>query len=624
MPLLRTLGEVRLDGGAAALASRRKDLTLLAYLARRMPRSATRAELATLLWEDREDAKARQSLRQALLDLKRVLGPGLVLDGDSVRLESGLRVDAQAFEEELARGNPAGAVEWWGGDFLAGMDDVGGEGFRGWVEAEREALRRQLAMACEQLVRESIAYGDRAAQLKHSERWSELRPLDETAQRYVIEALDAAGRTAEARARHAAATARLLAEQDGAPTAAFTKLGERLERTILPPPETRRIGSAALFTPDLIGRDGALGELRAAWAEARAGARVIVLVEGDQGSGKTRLCEDFLLEPGVAAAGPIILQAHPLRSGVTGAADQLRQLLAPLASAPGLPGAGSSALAELAVAVPEIRRRFPDLPPGKADPEALHRAVIEVLLAVADERPLMLFLDDVGALDPAGRALVTAVLEHPGARLLAILTTRPEESDGSAVVAGLRSLPRVRRLTLTPLNPPQIEAMLGSMLALLPDDRKALASRLHAEGGGNPSYTVEMVSALVDDGSLASSATGSWHVAAIGERQLPLPRSLREAVDRRLTLLDSACQDIVAAAAVLGGVFRQDLLREVAGADGSRTEAALGELLTKRLIRRAPGGGDAFQFVHELVARVAYERTPAARRNRLHRSAARA
>src|SRR5207244_10336678 len=53
------------------------------------------------------------------------------------------------------------------------------------------------------------------------------------------------------------------------------------------------------------------------------------------------------------------------------------------------------------------------------------------------------------------------------------------------------------------------------------------------------------------------------------------------------------------------------------------TESALGELLTRRLIRRMPGNADTFEFVHELVARVAYERVPLERRHRLHRAAAR-
>jgi DNA-binding SARP family transcriptional activator len=622
--LLRTLGEVRLDGGSAVLASRRKELTLLAYLARRMPRSATRAELASLLWEDRVDTKARQSLRQALLDLKRLLGAGLVLDADSVQLESGLRVDAQAFEEELAQGNPGRAVEWWRGDFLAGMDDVGGETFRGWVEAEREGLRRQLAMAYEQLVLECDARGDRATQLKHAERWAALRPLDETAQRHLIESLAAAGRGAEARARHAAATARLRAELEAEPTDAFVRLGERLARTFAPEAAGRRIGSAALFTPDLIGRDGALAELLAAWKEVRAGARVIVLVEGDPGIGKTRLCEELLLQPSVATAGAVILRAHPGRPTGTGGSHLLRQLLAPLALAPGVGGAGPQALAEVAVVVPEIGERFPDLPEARRTPDALGEALNEVLSAVASERPVILLLDDLGAVDPAGQVTVSQVLGRSGATLLGIVAARSEDADGSPALAELRSLSGVRRLTLGPLDSAQVEAMLGTMLALGAGDRRDLAARLHAEGGGNPSYTVEMISALVDDGSLAAGPTGTWQVAGIDQRQLPLPRSLREAVGRRLAQLDTGAQSVLDVAAVLGRVFRRDLLTSVAGLEAARTEAALGELLTRRLVRRVPGEVDTFEFVHELVARVAYERVPPRRRYRLHRAAARA
>ncbi|MGI9041182.1 MAG: ATP-binding protein [Gemmatimonadales bacterium] len=620
--LLRTLGEVCLEGGSAALASRRKELTLLAYLARRAPRSATRAELASLLWEDRSDTKARQSLRQVLLDLKRLLGAGLVLEGDSVRLDSTLRVDARAFEEELRRGNPAEAVEWWRGDFLAGMDDVGGEVFRGWMEAERECLRRQLAMGYEQLVRESDARGDRVTQLQHAERWAGLRPLDEAAQRHLIEALAASGRTAEARARHAAATARLRAELDAEPTAELVRLGERLARTSSPAAEASRIGSAALFTPDLIGRDDALGELRTAWREVQDGAGEIVLVEGDPGIGKTRLCEDFLLEPSLASGGPVILRARARRSPAAGDSDLLRQLLTPLVSAPGVGGAGPQALAEVAVVVPEIRQRFPDLPEAKGNPDALGGALAEVLAAVSDERPVILFLDDLGAVDSTSRAVVTEALGRPGAKLLAIVAAPSEEANGSTALAELRSLPRVRRLRLAALDPGQVEAMLGSMLALRAGDRQELAARLHAEGGGNPFYTVEMVSALVEEGSLAASRTGSWHLAPMDGRQLSLPRSLRDAVGRRLALLDAGGQEVLEVAAVLGRVFQRSLLISIAGLDASATEPALGELLTRRLIRHVPGAGDTLEFVHELVARVAYERVPLERRHRLHRAAA--
>src|SRR5689334_19316485 len=120
---LRTLGELRLHGALeAVLSSRRKELTLLTYLARRTPRSVTRDELAELLWGDRNASKSRQSLRQALLELKRIVGEGLEVGPESIRLRPGaLLLDATSFENDLAGGRWREAVQRWNGDFLAGL-----------------------------------------------------------------------------------------------------------------------------------------------------------------------------------------------------------------------------------------------------------------------------------------------------------------------------------------------------------------------------------------------------------------------------------------------------------------------------------------------------------------------
>jgi hypothetical protein len=51
---LLTLGELRLTGPAGpVLTGRRKELVLLAYVARRAPKPVPREELATLLWGER-------------------------------------------------------------------------------------------------------------------------------------------------------------------------------------------------------------------------------------------------------------------------------------------------------------------------------------------------------------------------------------------------------------------------------------------------------------------------------------------------------------------------------------------------------------------------------------------
>src|SRR5688500_17464744 len=106
MLALYALGELRLESAAAQLLSRRrKPLVLLTYLARRAPRPASRVELASLLWGERPDAKARQSLRQALLELHRLVGDALLVTGDSVALAPGaVSLDATRFEEGVEAG----------------------------------------------------------------------------------------------------------------------------------------------------------------------------------------------------------------------------------------------------------------------------------------------------------------------------------------------------------------------------------------------------------------------------------------------------------------------------------------------------------------------------------------
>src|SRR5262245_31529145 len=76
----------------------RKGCALLAYLAMQPEPTATREQLARLLWGDRFDTQARQNLRQCLLSLRRDLETAapalLVFDGEHVGL------NAQAFSTD--------------------------------------------------------------------------------------------------------------------------------------------------------------------------------------------------------------------------------------------------------------------------------------------------------------------------------------------------------------------------------------------------------------------------------------------------------------------------------------------------------------------------------------------
>ena len=167
---LLTLGRLELvQDGVPLLPRRRKELALLAYLVRRAPRPVSRNELAALLWGERGEARAKQSLRQALSELRQALGDRLEITAEAVRLaEDSILLDVRQFEAAVRTEQPEQAVALWQGDFLAGTEDLGEERFRTWLEQERAGLRTQLAWAQEQLVATAQARGDWKAAIRHA------------------------------------------------------------------------------------------------------------------------------------------------------------------------------------------------------------------------------------------------------------------------------------------------------------------------------------------------------------------------------------------------------------------------------------------------------------------------
>lgn len=601
MILLRTLGEVGVETSAGRLSSRRKELSLLAYLARRAPRSAARAELAALLWEGIEDARARQSLRQALLELKRVVGDGLITEGEQVRLErAAVLLDASAFEAAVAEGRPAEALEWWKGDFLAGLEHVGGEAFRTWLEVEREGLRRNLARALDRLIAGASERGDWSQSAAWAERWTELLPLDERGHRNLVEALRLAGRPAEALARYTAAVARLRSELEVEPGPELRLVGAMVERAVAGTTPGHRPGSAALFTPGLVGRGPALAELDAAHASCRAGHLAVVVIEGETGIGKTRLVEEFLRTAAAGADGAITLLLPS--AGRETAGSIARAVLGGLALAPGLGSASPSALATMISLLPKVGARFPALV-GSDDLLPAEDAVAEVLTAVAEDRPVLLFADDLEFAEDSVLAFLTAVARRARGRILIVAALGTDRSSSPATLAALTGTPGVRRLKLPPLSVSETEALIASMLVLSAADRHALATRLHAEGGGNPLYTIELVAALVDEGVLAVGEEGSWQLVHAGGWRAPLPSGLRAIVASRLARMGDEALSVARAMAQLSPEVPETTVRSAVSLSTEQFDVGRDELVSRRLIRLAPGQSGVYQFSHELVRR---------------------
>ena len=134
----------------------RKDRLLLAYLALSAGRPLARDRLAGLLWGDRAETQARDSLRQSLAATRQAfrhvgLDP-ITADRDSVTFDpAGIDIDAVSFVRLAAEGSvPDEAAGLYRGDLLEGVDGVSPE-FDTWLGPERERLAAIAVRLLEQL-----------------------------------------------------------------------------------------------------------------------------------------------------------------------------------------------------------------------------------------------------------------------------------------------------------------------------------------------------------------------------------------------------------------------------------------------------------------------------------------
>lgn len=616
---LITLGPPRLlAAGGDTVALRRKALALLVYVARRAPQPVARSELATLLWGDSTEERARLSLRQTLLQLRRVLGDAIRVTREHVALEAPVELDLREFEQDVAAGRFADAVARWEGDFLAGVDSSG-DTYGVWVEGERAAARRQLAHALDALVQDATARGAREESVRWARRRAELAPLDERAHRGLAEALVLAGRPAEAVALHAAFLARQRAETEREPSAELLRFGDELERAAARTAQregaSRSPGSAGLFSPDLVGRADAFAALADAWADARAGRAAVVLVTGEQGSGKTRLVDQFLRGLTSPRQRALVLHGGGYEGDRHTALAGARRVLERLDRARGLVGAPAWALAELARIVPALRASFPNLDAPARGPHALEDALARALEDVAAEVPVVVSVDDAQLLDAASRELFVAVARRTREARILFIFTAPMGDETLAV--SLRDVVGgVRRIPLAALDTSEVETLLSSMMELDPDDRRLLAQRLADGGGGIPFDVVAVVAALVDDGYLAPDARGIWRLApSTADAPLPIPESVRAAVRRRLERLSEPARAVLGAAAAIGKPFDTELLVAATGQPSAVVASAFEELLGRRLVRQSGAVPGRYELANGVLYGVAYEQIAGAPQN---------
>jgi DNA-binding CsgD family transcriptional regulator len=349
----------------------------------------------------------------------------------------------------------------------------------------------------------------------------------------------------------------------------------------------------------LVGRAAELEALERSLAELDRRQACAVQLLGEPGIGKTRMLAELAAR--ADARGHVVLEGSaselerelPFHVFVD-ALDDYVHALEPRR----LDLIDDDARAELAQLLPSFPAAAADGAAREGERYRTHRAMRQLLEALAATKPLVLLLDDLHWADEGSVELLGALLRRPPAAAVLIgLAVRPrqlpERLSGALDRAG-------RAGTLTRIELGQLSAAEAGELLGESAGRTDLAV-LYEASGGNPFYLQQ----LARSPRPAAAAGGAG--IALGDSEVP--GAVAAALTEELALLPRDARRLLEGAAVAGDPFEPDLAAAAAALPDEAAMDALDELLARDLIRHTDVPR-RFRFRHPLVRGAAYETAP--------------
>jgi tetratricopeptide (TPR) repeat protein len=359
----------------------------------------------------------------------------------------------------------------------------------------------------------------------------------------------------------------------------------------LPIDEQLTVPQAYLSTPNLVGRDAELSDVRKRLSRARQGRGASVLMQGAAGTGRSRALAACVLEAKLLGMTVLCADASDALAGNYGVVRALGVQL--LEHAPELAVAAAAEDAPvLAHVVPDLRDHIEGLTPPPLDADALAQAVQPALrrwvLDVSAQRPLLIAVDDVHRADEGSAAFVALLAQEVANHPVVIAATTENGATSSAhVAASCKLLASASAcLAIEPLSLESTQLLLGSVFGDVPN-LKRLALRLHAISSGNPRDLMQLAQHLVDK-RVVRYREGAWTVPGSFDAA-DLPSGMAQALRTRVEMLSPNARELARAFAL--SPEQRFLFDECAVLLARRTHAqllaCLDELLAASVLRLA-------------------------------------
>jgi len=394
----------------------------------------------------------------------------------------------------------------------------------------------------------------------------------------------------------------------------------------------------------IVGRDRELHDLTVAFERVLASETQVVALVGEAGSGKTRLLSEFLgqLEQCGQLAGAVVRRTVCSSVGERTygvPAGLLRDAYGVIPEDPptvarkkfivGLQemGAGTGEIEHLAAFLGYLLGFETEDPRTRQiDPEQLERQILLAVQDVVERRlqhsALLLVVEDLHWADAASVKLLQFLVERLPQRRFMLLVTHRTGQDLGGLADGRAGQTVVR---LQPLSASDGNALLDALVRkAAPQLTGELRLRILEHAGGNPLFIEEMVRALA--GGVLVQERGQW-VYRSDKAQGHVPLTIHGLLLARIDGLPAGVRQTLQEASVIGPVFADALLREVATDPDSLDQALAALVDSELLVDVAPAAlassqqAEAerrFRFRHGLFHEAAYQNLLVSRRSELH------
>jgi DNA-binding SARP family transcriptional activator len=259
------------------------------------------------------------------------------------------------------------------------------------------------------------------------------------------------------------------------------------------------------------------------------------------------------------------------------------------------------------------RRNMPELPTNK-----VFAAMHDLLKQVAEEKPILLFVDDIHWADASSLDLLTYLIErgffHTRQGFL-LMAKRAGTGNLSPQLAKLSTTRRMREIPLERMDGEHIRSIIQEIFGSAPSD--IFLQKMERTTGGNPFFVLESLRAL-------QNMPHDEHLFDV--ENIPASPEIKQLIRDRLAGLSSNAAHLLELAAVMGGALDIPILELASYQRKEIFAETLTELEQSQLIEvhLANEGENQYTFVHDRLRETMLEDLPAPKLRLLHQIIARA